>query len=326
MSENVIEARNIVVRFSLRKGLLKRIYFNAVDNVTLEIRKGDIVGLVGESGSGKTTLGKVTLDLLKPYRGDVLFQGKSIYNMTREEYRKYRVNAQYIPQDPYASINMFRKVGEALLDIVRYHKLASTEKEAIDLVKDIMIRVGLNPPEKYMNKYPIQLSGGERQRLSIARALVLRPAYVVADEPTTMLDASLKAGIIKTLRDMVRALGLSLLFITHELTLLQFFGPKARVAIMYLGKIVEEGFIKDVLTEPLHPYTRALLLAIPVPDPRERHTRKLILKGSIPSPINKPSGCVLSDRCPYVTDICKKEEPELKEVSPGRKVACHLYD
>jgi len=326
MSENVIEARNIVVRFSVQKGLFRKVYFNAVDNVTLEIKKGTIVGLAGESGSGKTTLGKVTLALLKPYKGDVLFLGKSIYKMDKEEFMKYRRNAQYIPQDPYASINPFRKVKDTLLDIVKYHKLASTDKEALDIVTDIMIKVGLNPPEKYLNKYPIQLSGGERQRLSIARALVLRPAYVVADEPTTMLDASLKAGIIKTLRDMTEALGLSLLFITHELTLLQFFGPKARVAIMYLGKIVEEGFVKDILTEPLHPYTRALILAIPVPDPRERHTRRLVLKGSAPSPINRPSGCVLSDRCPHVMDICRKEEPELREISLGRKVACHLYD
>jgi len=326
MSENVIEVRNVTVRFPVRRGLLRRVYFNAVDNVSLEIKKGTVLGLVGESGSGKTTLGKVTLALLKPYKGDVLFLGKSIYKMDKEEFRRYRINAQYIPQDPYASINPFKKVKDVLLDIVRYHKLASTEEEAMKYVEDIMIKVGLRPPEKYLNMYPIQLSGGERQRLSIARALVLRPAYVVADEPTTMLDASLKAGIIETLRDMVKALGLSLLFITHELSLLQFFGPKARVAIMYLGKIVEEGFVKDVLTEPLHPYTRALLLAIPVPDPRERYTRKLILKAPSPSPLNRPTGCILSDRCPYATSICKKEEPPLKEVSGDRKVACHLYD
>ena len=326
MSENVIEARNIVVRFSVRRGLLKRAYFNAVDGVSLEIKKGEVIGLVGESGSGKTTLGKVTLALLKPYKGDVLFFGKSIYKMDKKEFMKYRINAQYIPQDPYASINPFRKVKDALLDIVKYHKLASSDEEALEVVEDVMIRVGLDPPEKYLNKYPVQLSGGERQRLSIARALVLRPAYVVADEPTTMLDASLKAGIIKTLRDLVKSMGLSLLFITHELSLLQFFGPQARVAIMYLGKTVEMGSIKDVLTEPLHPYTKALLLAIPSPDPRERFTRKVILKGPAPSPLDKPSGCILSDRCPYATDKCRKEEPPLKEVSPGRRVACHLFD
>jgi len=209
MSENVIEARNIVVRFYVSAGLFRRQPFNAVDDVNMTIRKESIVGLVGESGSGKTTLGKVTLDLLRPYSGDVLFQGKSIYNATPEEYRKYRVNAQYIPQDPYASINMFRKVGRALLDIVHYHKI----------VRDIMIKVGLSPPEKYINKYPFQLSGGERQRLSVARALILKPAYVVADEPTTMLDASLKASVVKTIRNMVKELGLSLLYITHEMTL-----------------------------------------------------------------------------------------------------------
>ena len=221
---------------------------------------------------------------------------------------------------------MFRKVGEALLDIARYHKLDQRYGvDIMDIVRDIMIRVGLSPPEKYINKYPFQLSGGERQRLSIARALILRPAYVVADEPTTMLDASLKANIVKTIRDMVKEFGLSLLYITHEITLLQYFGPETEVAVMYLGKIVEKGTVKDILLDPIHPYTKALLAAIPVPDPKERYTRKVLLKGSIPSPLNRPSGCVLSDRCPFAEAICKKEPPQLKVVSPGREVACHLF-
>ena len=325
MSEKVIEAKDIVVRFYISTGFLKRRPLDAVDNVSLEIKRGSIVGLAGESGSGKTTLGKVTLDLLRPYKGDVLFRGKSIYKMSKEEYLKYRLNAQYIPQDPYASINMFRKVGDALLDIVTYHHLARDRQEAMDMVTKIMNKVGLKPPNKYLNKYPFQLSGGERQRLSIARALVLNPAYVVADEPTTMLDASLKANLVKTLRDMVKELGLSLLYITHELTLLQYFGPETKVAIMYLGKIVEKGSVKDIILDPIHPYTKALLAAIPIPDPKERYTRKMMLKGPAPSPLNKPSGCVLSDRCPFAEQICKKEPPPLRNISSGREVACHLY-
>ena len=325
MSENVIEAKNIVVRFYISTSFLKRRAFNAVDNVSLEIKEGSIVGLVGESGSGKTTLGKVTLDLLKPYKGDVLFRGKSIYKMSKEEYLKYRLNAQYIPQDPYGSINMFKRVGEALLDIVMYHHLAPDRKEAMEIVRSVMNSVGLTPPDRYLNKYPFQLSGGERQRLSIARALILKPAYIVADEPTTMLDASLKANLVKTLRDMVKDLGLSLLYITHELTLLQYFGPDTEVAIMYLGKILEKGTIKDIMLDPIHPYTKALLAAIPVPDPKERYTRKIMLKGPAPSPLNRPKGCVLSDRCPFAEPICKKEEPLLNEISPNREVACHLF-
>jgi len=326
MSENIIETRNIKVVFSVRKGLLKRIKFAAVDNVSISIPKGSIVGLLGESGSGKTTLGKVTLALLKPTSGEVLFQGKNVFNMSKDEFKYYRLNAQYIPQDPYASIHPFKTVKDVLTDIVMYHQLAKSNREALEMAKDVMSKAGLNPPERFLNRYPFQLSGGERQRLSIARALILKPAYIVADEPVTMLDASLKSSTIKTLRDMVNAIGSSLLFITHEITLLQFFGIKTRIGVMYLGKIVEEGYIRDVLENPMHPYTQALIAAIPIADPKARETRRLILKSTIPSPLNRPHGCVLSDRCPYAMDICRKEEPILKEVKAYHKIACHLYN
>ncbi len=323
MSGNVIEAKNIVVKFYIRRGL-RRIGFAAVDNVSIAVPKGSIFGLIGESGSGKTTLGKVTLALIKPTKGEVLFQGRNIFDMDKKEFKKYRVNAQYIPQDPYASINPYKRVRDILTDIAKYHKLALNNKEALDMAIDIMNKVGLNPPERYLDKYPFQLSGGERQRVSIARALMLKPAYIVADEPVTMLDASLKASIVKTIKDMVREIGSSLLFITHEITLLQFFGPSTLVAVMYLGKLVEQATLKELLEEPLHPYTQALISAIPVPDPKARETRKLILSGTTPSPLNKPQGCPLSNRCPFAMDICRKEEPQLKQVSPTHFVACHL--
>jgi len=325
VDNNVIEAKNIKVVFSVRKGLLKRIKFAAVDKVSVYVPRGSVVGLIGESGSGKTTLGKVTLALIKPTNGEVLFQGKNIFKMSEKEFRYYRLNAQYIPQDPYASIHPFKKIGDILIDVLKYHRLANSYKEALEIVKDVMGKAGLNPPEKYLDKYPFQLSGGERQRASIARALILRPAYIVADEPVTMLDASLKSSIIKTLRDMLYEIHSSLLFITHEISLLQFFGRNTLINVMYLGKIVESGCINDILSEPLHPYTKALIAAIPIADPKSRETRKLILKGIAPSPLNRPGGCVLSDRCPYAMDICRKEEPILKEIESGRRVACNLY-
>jgi len=324
MSQNIIETRNVVVRFGLRMGLRTR-YFNAVDNASIVVRRGEVVALVGESGSGKTTLGKVTLGLLKPTSGEVLFQDKNIYKMNEDEYKQFRKNAQYIPQDPYASIHPLKTVRQILLDVVMYHKLASDASEAEEIVEEALRSVGLAPPSKYLNKYPMQLSGGERQRLSIARALILKPLYVVADEPVTMLDATLKAGIIRTLRDLIARFNSSLLFITHELTLLQFFGERARTYVMYLGEIVESGYVKDILFDPLHPYTKALLDAIPLPDPKARATRKVILKGSLPSPLNKPQGCPLHPRCPFAMDICSKSKPPIINMSSDRFVSCWLY-
>ncbi|MEM1526375.1 MAG: ABC transporter ATP-binding protein, partial [Ignisphaera sp.] len=260
-----------------------------------------------------------------PTKGEIYFQGTNIRKMNKQEYKKYRINTQYIPQDPYASLNPYRRVIDLLIDVVKYHKLASTDEEALEVVRDVMVRVGLTPPEKYLKRYPFQLSGGERQRLSIARAVVLKPRYIVADEPVTMLDASLKAGVMKTLKNNVRDIGASLLFITHEISLLQFFGSQTRVYVMYLGEILEHCRLSDLVTNPLHPYTKALLDAIPLPDPTMRESRKVSITGQIPSPINKPSGCPLHPRCLYVKPICRDEKPPLKNVEKDHFVACHLY-
>ncbi len=321
---SLITAKNITMTFSIRKGL-KKLYFNAVDNTSIDINEGEVVGLIGESGSGKTTLGKITLDLLKPTKGEIYFQGTNIRKMNKQEYKKYRINTQYIPQDPYASLNPYRRVIDLLIDVVKYHKLASTDEEALEVVRDVMVRVGLTPPEKYLKRYPFQLSGGERQRLSIARAVVLKPRYIVADEPVTMLDASLKAGIMTTLANLIEGMRSSLLFITHEISLLQFFGEKTRIIIMYLGKFVEEAPLANIINNAAHPYTQALIAAIPIPDPKARETRKIMLKGPQPSPINRPPGCVLSNRCPFVMDICRKEQPPIIEVDKNHFVYCWLY-
>jgi oligopeptide/dipeptide ABC transporter ATP-binding protein len=323
MTEPLITVKNVSKKFSFRKGL-RTTEFYALKNIDLEIPKSSIIGLVGESGSGKTTLGKITLALLKPTEGEVLYEGKDVFNLTRK--KEYRRLLQYIPQDPYASLNPFKTVKQLLIEPLLYHKLAGDKREAMEMVHELMINVGLTPPERYMNLYSPQLSGGERQRINIARALIIKPTYVVADEPTTMLDASLKSGIMTTLRDLVTETNISLAFITHEMSLMQFFGPNFTVAVMYLGKIMEQGTLKDLLSEPLHPYTKALIHAMPVADPKYRSDRGILLKEAPPpSPISKPPGCPLSDRCPFAFDLCSKEEPILKNTSATRKVACHLY-
>ena len=323
MTETLIVAENISKKFGFRKGL-KVIEFYALKNINLEIPKSSIIGLVGESGSGKTTLGKITLALLKPTEGKVVYEGKDVFRMVKK--KEYRRLLQYIPQDPYASLNPFKTVKQLLMEPLLYHKLAGSKHEAIEIVQEFMTNVGLTPPERYMNLYSPQLSGGERQRVNIARALIVKPTYVVADEPTTMLDASLKSGIMTTLRELVTKSNISLAFITHEMSLMQFFGPSSKVIVMYLGKIVEEGTLKDLLNEPLHPYTKALIRAMPVADPKYRSDRSILLKEAPPpSPLNKPPGCPLSDRCPSASSLCSKEEPVLKNISTTRKVACHLY-
>ena len=321
----VIETRNLTIRFSINKGLFKKVYFNAVDHVNLKIHKSEIVTLVGESGSGKTTLAKATLRLIKPSEGEILYKGKDIWKLKSNEYKEYRLNAQYVPQDPYASIHPFKKVRTILEDIIKYHHLVEKEKIENKIVETLE-RVGLTPPTRYLDKYPFELSGGERQRLAIAKAIVFNPEYIVADEPVTMLDASIKAGIINTLKNLVNEIGSSLLFITHELSLVGAFGKESRVEVMYLGKIVERGSVKQILLNPLHPYTQILLNAIPIPDPEKSREQKLLIKNvNPPNPIEKPPGCIFSTRCPYVNEKCKAKEPEMTTIEPGHYVACHLY-
>lgn len=323
MSGQLITMINVSKKFAIRKGL-RVIEFYALKDINLEIPPSTVLGLVGESGSGKTTLGKITLGLLKPTNGKVLFKGRDLYEFIKN--RRNRRILQYIPQDPYASLSPFKTIRQLLEEAILYHRLVENEREALDYVIKMLIDVGLTPPERYLDLFPQQLSGGERQRVNIARALILNPEYVVADEPTTMLDASLKSSIMSTLRELIVKLKTSLLFITHEISLLQFFGSNTNIAVIYLGKIVEQGTLKDLLTEPLHPYTKALIQAIPIPDPKLRSTRALILKEtSPPSPVEKPPGCPLSDRCPFVTELCKKEEPVLESVSSNHRVACRLY-
>ena len=323
----LLEVENLRKYFPVAKSFIERLltkekkFVKAVDGVSFSIREGEVFSLVGESGSGKTTTGKLVLRLIDPTDGKIMFMGTDITRMSQRELRSLRRHMQIIYQDPYASLNPRMRVGEAIMDPLLIHGIADGG-EAREMVLEMLKRVGLTPPEAFFDAYPAQLSGGQRQRVAIARAMITKPKLVVADEPVSMIDVSLRASILDLMMDLRREFGVAYLFITHDLAVAKYISD--RIAIMYLGKIVEVGATKDLFREPFHPYTRALLSAIPVPTPSRKRER-IRLKGEIPSPIDLPSGCRFHPRCPEAFDRCPKEEPELREVRPGHLVACHLY-
>ncbi len=323
----LLKVENLKKYFPVAKTFIERLltreetYVRAVDGISFHIEEGEVFSLVGESGSGKTTTGKLVLRLIEPTSGRVIFQGRDITSLSRKELRLMRRNMQIIYQDPYASLNPRMRVGEAIMDPLLIHKIAEG-REAKEMVLEMLEKVGLTPPETFFNSYPAYLSGGQRQRVAIARAMITRPKLVVADEPVSMIDVSLRASILDLMMDLRREFGVAYLFITHDLAVAKYISD--RIAIMYLGKIVELGRTKDLFKNPLHPYTKALLSAIPVPTPGKRKER-LRLKGEIPSAIDIPFGCRFHPRCPMSFEPCNKEEPELVEVEPGHFVACHLH-
>ncbi len=311
--------------FEIRKSFLetlvsrKREFIKAVDGISFEVGKGEVLGLVGESGCGKTTTGRVILRLEEPTEGRAFFDDIDLFSLNGEELRKMRRRMQIIFQDPYASLNPRMKVGEIIAHPLKIHGLSEGREK--DTVLEFLEMVGLTPAEDFYNSYPHQLSGGQRQRVAIARALVLHPEFIVADEPVSMLDVSVRATILDLMMKLKEKMGLTYLFITHDLATAKYVCN--RVAVMYLGKIVEMGSIDRVFEEPLHPYTKALLSAIPIPDPTVKRER-LVIGGEVPNPINPPPGCRFHPRCPFATERCKQEEPQLVEVEKGHKVACHL--
>ena len=303
-------------------GLLRpRGYVKAVDNVDLEIYEGETLGLVGETGSGKTTLGRLILRLIEPTSGKIYFDGADVTKFSGKELATFRRKAQIIFQDPYMSLNPRFTVYQTLLEVIKVHKLPIQDPE--EHIGKMLELVGLE--RSHLHRYPHEFSGGQRQRIAILRALILEPKFLVLDEPTSALDVSVQAQILNMLKDLQRRLGLTYLFISHDIGAVRYMSD--RIAVMYMGKIVEIGPVDAVIKEPLHPYTQALISALPVPDPKIARSKKtVLLQGEPPSPINPPAGCRFHPRCPYfIKGKCDVEEPQLKEVKSGHYVACHLY-
>ena len=318
----ILQVNHLKKYFPIKGGMVSKTvgHVKAVDGVTFNLKRGTTMGLVGESGCGKTTTGRTILRLAgEKTDGQVLFNGKEVYDMSPKEMRALRTKMQIIFQDPFSSLSPRLPVGEIIGEAVREHKLVS-KSEFNDYIDKVMDNCGLQPFHKA--RYPHEFSGGQRQRICIARALALNPEFVVCDEPVSALDVSIQAQIINLLKDLQDQYNLTYLFISHDLSVVEHISDS--VGVMYLGNLVEYGDTEDIFRNPLHPYTKALFSAIPVPDPNAKMNR-IVLEGSIPSPANPPSGCKFHTRCPYATERCKVEAPVQREVEPGHYVVCHLF-
>jgi peptide/nickel transport system ATP-binding protein/oligopeptide transport system ATP-binding protein len=316
----LIEVDHLVKYFPVRAGVFKRTatWVQAVDDVSFSIKKGETLGLVGESGCGKTTVGRTILRLIEPTHGNIRFEGRDIRNLKGAELTKIRRNLQIIFQDPYAALNPQMPIGTSISEGLRIHKIG-TRQEQQEITIDLLKKVGLNG--YHARSYPHEFSGGQRQRIGIARALALRPKFIVADEPVSALDVSIQAQILNLMKELQEEFQLTYLFIAHNLSVVEYISD--RVAVMYLGKIVEIARRDELYRNPLHPYTQALLSAIPIPDPARRKKR-VILTGDVPSPVNPPSGCRFHPRCPIAVKQCSREEPSLEPLFPDHSVSCWL--
>lgn len=320
MRDVIVSVEHLKTYFNAGKTWGKKQVVKAVDDVSFQIHKGETYGLVGESGCGKSTLGRTIVKINEPTDGKILVNGEDITHLSGQKLKKFRKNIQLIFQDPYASLNPRMTVGEIIREPMVIHHIYQTRKEQDDRVAELLKIVGLKPD--HVRRYPHEFSGGQRQRISIARTLALNPEFIVCDEPISALDVSIQAQIINLLKNIQKELGIAYLFIAHDLSMVKHISD--RIGVMYLGHLVEEGDSKELYANPMHPYTKALLSAVPIPDPLVGKSRKrIMLEGELPSPINPPSGCPFRTRCPYANEKCANEMPKMKEIN-GRKVACHM--
>ncbi len=321
-SEDMIIVKNLVKFYPVYGGIFRQVVdqVQAVDDVSFTIKEGETLGLVGESGCGKTTVGHTMLKLREPTSGSVIFDNKDIFQLNDKDLKETRRKMQIVFQDPYASLDPRLPIGESISEGLMIHGIGSNI-ERVDIVLESLKNVGME--DYHAHRYPHEFSGGQRQRIGIARALALNPKFIVLDEPVSALDVSIQAQVLNILKDLQKDFGLTYLFVAHNLAVVEHISD--RVAVMYLGKIVELAPRENLFLKPLHPYTQALMSAIPLPDPTKKRKR-IILEGDVPSPLNPPFGCRFHPRCPYVENICGRDEPELREIEPGHTVACHFAE
>lgn len=327
--EKLVTVENLRKYFPIKLGFFRSIvsrrplFVKAVDDVTFYVKRKEIFGLAGESGSGKTTIGRLVLRLIEPTDGRVCFKEKDIYEIPETDTKFLRRQMQMIFQDPYESLNPRFTVYDIISEPLRIHKIYNEENKVQEKVLESLEEVKITPPEQFLLRYPHELSGGQRQRVALARSLILEPEFIVADEPVSMLDVSIRAEVLNLMFELIHKHDVSFLYITHDLALARHICD--RICIMYLGKVMEMSDAEKIVYEPLHPYTKALTAAVPVPDPTARRS-EAVIKGEIPSPVNPPSGCRFHTRCPsYIGDVCRTKEPDLMDVGGGHFVACHLY-
>lgn len=318
MADTLVEVRNLKEYFNISTGAFTTKPLKAVDDVSFSIHRGETLGLVGESGCGKTTVGRTLLHLYKPTAGQIFFDGKEV--KTKKDVLEYRRKSAMVFQDPYSSLNPRMTVADIIGEPLDVHKMYADKKEREEKILGLMAKVGLN--SEHANRYAHEFSGGQRQRIGIARAMAMNPQFVVCDEPVSALDVSIQAQVINMFDELQEQMGLTYLFIAHDLLVVRHISD--RIAVMYLGKMVELADATEIYDHPLHPYTKCLMSAVPLPDPKKaRENHRIVLSGDIPSPLNAPSGCPFRTRCPYATEVCAASMPEFKEVQSGHFVACH---